>query len=96
MTPEPGDGTLHIPLHGENDKMPGIDLPESVAQHMLTKLVESTNFSSELARNATQENNNIIGRVATRKFDELGPDESRAVSGVMATPIASPTTQAGS
>ena len=59
-----------------------------------TGLVGGLNLNSELARNSTQEVNSILSRVSARKFDELGPVESRGVSGVLATPIASPTNQA--
>ena len=37
----------------------------------------------------------VLQVAAARNFDELGVTESRATSGVIATPIASPTTQAG-
>tara|TARA_R110000803_G_scaffold197082_1_gene260535 strand:+ start:879 stop:1172 length:294 start_codon:yes stop_codon:yes gene_type:complete len=41
---------------------------------------------------ATLANNGMLGAI-TRDFGELGTIESRANSGVMATPIAGPTTQ---
>ena len=37
---------------------------------------------------------NLARLGVTTRFNEIGPVESRAVSGVMATPIAGPTTQA--
>lgn len=37
----------------------------------------------------------VLQGAMARNFDELGVSESRANSGLIATPIASPTTQAG-
>ncbi len=70
--------------------MPGIDLSENVANALLTDAVGGFNATMQDARN----NGSLAA--AARNFDELGVAESRAVSGVMATPVASPTTQSGS
>ena len=88
--PTPQDGTIEIPIEGNT--MP-TELPNTVAENLMAGLVGSLNLSGELSRNSTQEVNSILSRVSARKFDELGPVESRSVSGVVATPIASPTTQ---
>ena len=71
------------------------DLPESVAQAMVTEQVGNINLSNALARNSTQEINSLLGRASAKRFDELGPVEGRSLSGLLATPIASPAVQQG-
>lgn len=70
-----------------------MDLPENV-QSLLLKS-GSENFLSAQQESQTNASNvhNLARLSAVRRFSELGPIESRAVSGVLATPIASPTTQ---
>ena len=68
------------------------DLPDSVAQAMITEATGNITLSNSLARNSTQEINSLMGRSSAKRFDELGPIEGRSVSGVLATPIAGPTT----
>lgn len=72
------------------------DLPDSVAQAMITEQAGNITLSNALARNSTQEVNSLLGRSSAKRFDELGPVEGRSVSGLLATPIASPATQSGS
>lgn len=76
--------------------MPAVDLPETVAQHLMTETVGNIQANNRQGRDMfTMANGSMQAGVATRT-NEVGPIESRAVSGVMATPIASPATQSGS
>jgi len=84
--------TIVVP---EEHEMAAIDLPETVAGLLLKEGSESHQQLMFESRANSQHTNNLVRTVATHKFAEVGPIESRAVSGVMATPIASPTTQAG-
>lgn len=72
------------------------DLPESVSQHMMAELQGNISASSQNTRNAAAQANSVLLLASSRNFDELGTVESRANSVVLATPAASPTTQAGS
>ena len=72
-----------------------IDLPENVASELLRQGVSvHQQAMTDISTNASHIHNITRGSIV-RKFDEIGTLESRANSGVMATPIASPTTQAG-
>lgn len=71
------------------------DLPDSVAQHFMSELVASARNTSDEARAITTIAAGVLKTGAAKRATELDPAESRSVSGVLATPIASPTTQAG-
>ena len=72
-----------------------IDLPCRVAAGLLQESYGNIQMSNANARNASQEINALMGRSSARKFDEMGTIESRANSGVLATPIAGPTNAQG-
>lgn len=69
------------------------DLPESVASHLITETVGNIQASNQAGRNVAVMATGVLQAAMARNFDELGTVESRATSGVMATPIAGPTTQ---
>lgn len=87
-----GDGVVTIPCETECKKM-AFDLPDGYASLL----------ASEIANNAVSTNNNsrevfrqaagVLSAVITRIPSEPSVLGSRAVSGVLATPIASPTIQ---
>jgi len=93
-----GDGVITIPVPVDEEKltMPEpIDLPSNVASAMMAETagnIQASNRNSRFANDAVM--SAISGTVQTN-FAEIGVMESRAASGVIATPIASPTTQAG-
>jgi hypothetical protein len=70
-----------------------VDLPESVASQLLTESVGNIQANNRDGRNAGTVATNVLSGAMARNFDELGVAESRSVSGVMATPIASPAVQ---
>lgn len=80
---------------GEEKMAEAIDLPVNI---MGTLLMHGTQFHqthmADITTNAGTVHN-LARLIATRNFDEVGVLEGRAVSGVMATPIASPAVQSG-
>lgn len=72
-----------------------IDLPPSVASQLLTESVGNIQANNANGRAVANVAMGTLQAGAARAFNELDAVESRATSGVMATPIASPTTQAG-
>ena len=90
-----GDGVITIPVQEDEQTMAEpIDLPSNVASAMMTETagnIQASNRNSRFANDAVMAA--ISGTVQTN-FAEVGVLESRAASGVIATPIASPTTQA--
>lgn len=78
----------------EEEKM-ALDIPEGIGTLLLNEAAGNIQANNRDGRNlATIAMGSLQAGVA-KTHNELGPVESRAVSGVMATPIASPTTQAG-
>ena len=71
-----------------------IDLPPNVASQQLTRLLGNQDANNAEARDLTTTALGVLKGAMARRHDELDSIESRANSGVMATPIASPTTQA--
>ena len=89
-TPVDGDGVITVV--DEEDEM-STDLPAAVAQQLMTETVGNIQGNNSRGRDAATQANNVLMFASARNFDELGTVESRATSGVIATPIASPTTQ---
>lgn len=96
-TPVIGDGKSTIPIpFEEREEMPDpIDLAPNVAAQLQTETVGNIQQNNALNRNVAGVAMGVLQSAAARNFDELGTLESRANSGVLATPIAGPTTQAG-
>lgn len=90
----PGDGIVTLPFFFEEDiqMSGGIDLPPSVAQAMLAESSGNIQSANAQARNTFTLASGSLQAGIAKTHNELGPIESRAVSGVMATPLASPTT----
>ena len=89
-----GDEVLTFPsLNKKETVMPAPDLPESVAAQLMTETVGNIQANNRDGRNVSTLAAGVLQGAMARNFDELGTIESRANSGVMATPIASPTTQ---
>lgn len=97
------DKMLTIPVSTETPSIPErntkmaepIDLPANVASQFMATAVAGANDSSSNVRNVANIAMGVLQTAAARSFDELGVTESRATSGVIATPIASPSTQTG-
>jgi len=75
--------------------MPAIDLPENITGLLLKEGSESHQGLMNDIRHNGAAVHNLVRMSAFRKFDEIGSIESRANSGVIATPVASPTTGGG-
>ena len=73
-----------------------IDLPENLASQILAETAANIQADNRNGRGITTTAQGVLQAAMARNFDELGTVESRATSGVLATPVASPTTQAGS
>lgn len=71
-----------------------VDLSPNVANALLNETIGNIQANNRDGRNVATMAMGVLQMAAARNFDELGAVESRATSGVMATPIASPTTQA--
>ena len=85
---------VELPVTVETRKM-AIDLPDNVAGMLLKEGSESHQALMADIRHNGAAVHSLLRFSAARSFDQLDTLESRANSGVMATPIASPTTQAG-
>ena len=66
-----------------------------ILEHLAAETVGNIQMSNTNARSSSQEINSILGRVSAKTFDELGMIESRANSGIAATPLAPPVTGNG-
>lgn len=87
-----GDGIL-TPTLEEERKMPVVDLPESVAAMLLTETTGNIQATNNNGRNISNIAMGSLQAGVAKVHNELGPEESRAISGVMATPVAPPSTQ---
>jgi hypothetical protein len=86
-----GDGVVTLPPEKEK-KMPAVDLPESVASQLLTESIGSIQNNNRQGRDTFTLASGALQAGIAKTLNELGPVESRAVSGVMATPVAGPAT----
>jgi len=86
-----GDGVLSTGTTGV--KKMAIDLPENVAVQLLTETTGNIQANNRNGRDISTTAMGVLQAAAARNFDELGVTESRATSGIIATPIAGPTTQ---
>jgi len=94
--PVHGDGAVTILLPEEEQLMTApIDLPPNVAAQLQLESVGNVQANNRDGRNIATAALGVLQAAAARNFDELGTVESRATSGVLATPIAGPTTQVG-
>jgi hypothetical protein len=91
----PDDGTLEIPISSEDCTMASADLPPAVAGQLITETTGNIQANNRDGRNVATLAVGVLQAAMARNFDELGTIESRANSGVIATPVASPSTQAG-
>jgi len=87
-----GDGVVTIPPAEEEEPMPA-DLPEGVANHLMTETVGNIQADNRRGRDGATLSTNVLHAVQVRNHDEVGTLEGRAVSGVNSTPMASPSTQ---
>lgn len=92
--PEPvDDGTVSVPLPPP-EEIP-MDIPANVAGLLISESTSNIQADNREGRATTTLAAGVLKGAMARNFDELGTVEGRANSGVNATPIASPATQAG-
>lgn len=91
--PVAGDGVVTLnPPNEETEEMSVVDISPNVANIALTETTANLQANNRDGRNiATAAMGSLQAGIA-KTHNELGPVESRAVSGVMATPVASPST----
>lgn len=87
-----GDGIVTIgPLQRET-KVAAVDLPESVASQLLTETVGNIQATNNNGRNIANIAMGSLQAGVAKTHNEMGTEESRSISGVLATPVAAPTT----
>lgn len=93
----PDDGVVEVPFvcPEEGIMSAAADLPPAVAGQLITESVGNIQGNNRDGRNVATLAVGVLQAAMARNFDELGTIESRANSGVIATPVAGPTTQAG-
>lgn len=93
----PDDGVVEVPIPSPSeDCIMSADLPPAVAGQLITETTGNIQANNRDGRNVATLAVGVLQAAMARNFDELGTLESRANSGVIATPVASPTTQSGS
>lgn len=85
-----GDGVVTLPP--EKERKMALDLPEGVGTYLLTETAGNIQATNNNGRNIANIAMGSLQAGVARTHNEMGTEESRAISGVMATPIASPTT----
>lgn len=91
-----GDGVITVPDPREDGTaMPGFDLPDGLAAQLASETGANINSTAHMGRTLQQQAGAAMTAVITRIPTEPSVIGGRAVSGVLATPIASPTQQAG-
>jgi hypothetical protein len=92
ISPVIGDGVVTLPSIEENE-MSGFDLPPGMAAMMASELAANVSSTNNNSREVYRQAAGVLAAVVTRIPTEPSAIGSRAVSGILATPIASPTTQ---
>ena len=92
LTPDPviGDGVITFTPNGEPNM--AADLAPEVAAFMTAETVGNIQNNNRQGRDTFTTVSGALQAGVAKTLNELGPVESRAVSGVLATPVAGPTT----
>lgn len=93
-TPIVGDGVLTIPAEPIEEKKMPMDLPENVGQLMMVESGGNIQASNRNTRGVFDAVMGALAGTVQTNFAEIGVLEGRSASGVIATPIAGPTTAA--
>lgn len=89
-----GDGIVTLPVPEEEKKM-AFDLPDGMASMLASETAGNIQSTNNNSREVFRQAAGVLSAVVTRIPTEPSVLGSRAVSGVLATPIASPTAQTG-
>jgi hypothetical protein len=92
----PDDGIVQVPISNPEVITIPADLPPGVANQLMTESVGNIMADNRRGRDGATITANTLNGMIVREYGEVGVLEGRAVSGVNATPIASPATQAPS
>jgi hypothetical protein len=90
--PIDGDGVITIPLEKEIKMAEAIDLPPNVASGMMAETAGNIQASNRNTRGVFDACMGAIAGTIQQQFSEVGVIEGRSVSGILATPLSSPTT----
>jgi len=88
-TPVPGDGVVTILLPGE-----GVKMDPDMFKLMLAESAGNVQASNRNSRNMYDIAAGAMQGTMVQNFKDVGVVEGRSVSGILATPIASPTKSA--
>jgi len=86
-----GDGVVTLPPFEREEEM-AMDLPEGAGQLLITETIGNIQATNNNGRNIANIAMGALQAGVARVHNELSTEESRAISGVMATPIAAPST----
>jgi len=70
------------------------DLPENVAQNLMTSSVAGFQLATEELRSNAGNASNIVRHSAARRFDETDVSEGKTAAGILATDVGGPTNAA--
>lgn len=87
LDPVIGDGVITLPV--ERKKL-SMDLPEGVGQLMMTETAGNIQASNRNSRNTSDVVMGALQGTVVQNFKDVGVVEGRSVSGILATPIAGP------
>ena len=90
----PDDGTVEVPLDSSHEETK-MDLPASFGVLLMSESGSNVQADNREGRALTLLAAGVLKGAMARNFDELGTIESRANSGIIATPVASPAVQSG-
>lgn len=85
-----GDGVATIILPPDGDTKMAMDLPDGVGQLMMTESAGNIQASNRNTRGVFDAVMGALAGTVQSNFKDIGTLESRAASGVFATPIAGP------
>jgi len=88
-----GDGVVTFPTEEKEEKKMAFDLPDGVSSFLASETAGNIQATNNNSREVFRQAAGVLAAVVTRIPTEPSVLGSRAVSGVLATPIASPTVQ---
>jgi hypothetical protein len=92
IDPVIGDGIVTLPF----ERLEEMDIPAGVGALLISETAGNIQSTNRDGRNIATIAMGALQAGVARVHNELSTEESRAISGVMATPIAPPTTGGGS
>ena len=90
ITPVIGDGIVTIDLTPDGEIKMAMDLPDGVGQLMMTESAGNIQASNRNTRGVFDAVMGALAGTVQSNFKDIGTLESRAASGVFATPLAGP------